>query len=277
MVGTANMSTNFPTDAGIVNLKDSKKALAMTVDCNARMVNANPEEGCAMAVAEAARNIVCSGGMPSAITNCLNFGNPYNPEVYWQFVGSIKGMAKSCKKFSTPVTGGNVSFYNQSAIDGVEVPVFPTPTIGMLGIVEDKENIMSLAFKNSDSLIYLIGESKNDISCSEYLASYHNFHESSTPPFDLDIEYELQQTTSNLIKDKLILSAHDVADGGLFIALLESSMYNDLGFSINTFDNIRKDAFLFGESPSRIVVSIEPKIKMHLKNLCFQLILNLII
>ena len=261
MVGTANMSTNFPTDAGIVNLKDSKKALAMTVDCNARMVNANPEEGCAMAVAEAARNIVCSGGMPSAITNCLNFGNPYNPEVYWQFVGSIKGMAKSCKKFSTPVTGGNVSFYNQSAIDGVEVPVFPTPTIGMLGIVEDKENIMSLAFKNSDSLIYLIGESKNDISCSEYLAAYHNFHESSTPPFDLDVEYELQQTTSNLIKDKLILSAHDVADGGLFIALLESSMYNDLGFSINTLDNIRKDAFLFGESPSRIVVSIEPKNK----------------
>ena len=261
MVGTANMSTNFPTDAGIVNLKDSKKALAMTVDCNARMVNANPEEGCAMAVAEAARNIVCSGGMPSAITNCLNFGNPYNPEVYWQFVGSIKGMAKSCKKFSTPVTGGNVSFYNQSAIDGVEVPVFPTPTIGMLGIVEDKENIMSLAFKNSDSLIYLIGDSKNDISCSEYLAAYHNFHESSTPPFDLDVEYELQQTTSNLIKDKLILSAHDVADGGLFIALLESSMYNDLGFSINTLDNIRKDAFLFGESPSRIVVSIEPKNK----------------
>ena len=261
MVGTANMSTNFPTDAGIVNLKDSKKALAMTVDCNARMVNANPEEGCAMAVAEAARNIVCSGGMPSAITNCLNFGNPYNPEVYWQFVGSIKGMAKSCKKFSTPVTGGNVSFYNQSAIDGVEVPVFPTPTIGMLGIVEDKENIMSLAFKNSNSLIYLIGESKNDISCSEYLATYHNFHESSTPPFDLDIEYELQKTTSNLIKDKLILSAHDVADGGLFIALLESSMYNNLGFSINTLDNLRKDAFLFGESPSRIVVSIEPKNK----------------
>ena len=261
MVGTANMSTNFPTDAGIVNLKDSKKALAMTVDCNARMVNANPEEGCAMAVAEAARNIVCSGGMPSAITNCLNFGNPYNPEVYWQFVGSIKGMAKSCKKFSTPVTGGNVSFYNQSAIDGVEVPVFPTPTIGMLGIVEDKENIMSLAFKNSDSLIYLIGDSKNDISCSEYLAAYHNFHQSSTPPFDLDVEYELQQTTSKLIKDKLILSAHDVADGGLFIALLESSMFNHLGFSINTSNNIRKDAFLFGESPSRIVVSIEPKNK----------------
>ena len=110
MVGTANMSTNFPTDAGIVNLRESSKALAMTVDCNSRMVNANPEEGCAMAVAEAARNIVCSGGIPSAITNCLNFGNPYNPEVYWQFVGSIKGMSKACRKFSTPVTGGNVSF-----------------------------------------------------------------------------------------------------------------------------------------------------------------------
>ena len=135
MVGTANMSTNFPTDAGIVNLKDSNKALAMTVDCNARMVNANPEEGCAMAVAEAARNIVCSGGSPSAITNCLNFGNPYNPEVYWQFVGSIKGMAKSCKKLGTPVTGGNVRFYNQSSDDGVEIPVFPTPTIVMLGTV----------------------------------------------------------------------------------------------------------------------------------------------
>ncbi|MDA0889849.1 MAG: phosphoribosylformylglycinamidine synthase subunit PurL, partial [Bacteroidetes bacterium] len=143
MVGTINMSTNYPTDAGIVNLKETNKALAMTVDCNARMVNADPEEGCAMAVAEAARNIVCSGGIPSAITNCLNFGNPYNPEVYWQFVGVIKGMGKACKKFNTPVTGGNVSFYNQSAVDGVEVPVFPTPTIGMLGIVEDKKHITS--------------------------------------------------------------------------------------------------------------------------------------
>ena len=257
MVGTANMSTNFPTDAGIVNLKDSNKALAMTVDCNARMVNANPEEGCAMAVAEAARNIVCSGGTPSAITNCLNFGNPYNPEVYWQFVGSIKGMAKSCKKFNTPVTGGNVSFYNQSSVDGVEVPVFPTPTIGMLGIVEDKSNIMSLAFSKNESLIYLIGESHNDISCSEYLVSIHNNNESSTPFFDLDVEYELQQTISSLIKKKLILSAHDVADGGLFITLLESSMYNNFGFTIDSLTNLRKDAFLFGESPSRVVVSIE--------------------
>jgi phosphoribosylformylglycinamidine synthase len=130
------------------------------------MVNANPEEGCAMAVAEAARNIVCSGGVPSAITNCLNFGNPYNPEVYWQFVGAIKGMTKSSLKFNTPVTGGNVSFYNQTALGGKEVPVFPTPTIGMLGIVEDKEHVMSLDFKGKSDLIFLLGESKNDISSS---------------------------------------------------------------------------------------------------------------
>ena len=257
MVGTANMSTNFPTDAGIVNLRESSKALAMTVDCNSRMVNANPEEGCAMAVAEAARNIVCSGGSPSAITNCLNFGNPYNPEVYWQFVGSIKGMSKACRKFSTPVTGGNVSFYNQSSIDGREVPVFPTPTIGMLGIVEDKKHITTLAFQNTGSLIYLLGDSLNDISCSEYLVAYHKINESSTPFFDLDVEFELQQSVSSLIKEDLIISAHDVSDGGLFITLLESSMANNLGFSINSDNNIRKDAFLFGESPSRVVVSID--------------------
>jgi len=257
MVGTANMSTNFPTDAGIVNLRESSKALAMTVDCNSRMVNANPEEGCAMAVAEAARNIVCSGGSPSAITNCLNFGNPYNPEVYWQFVGSIKGMSKACRKFSTPVTGGNVSFYNQSSIDGSEVPVFPTPTIGMLGIVEDKKHITTLAFQNSGSLIYMLGDSLNDISCSEYLVAFHKINESSTPFFDLDIEFELQQSVSSLIKEDLIISAHDVSDGGLFITLLESSMVNNLGFSINSDDKIRKDAFLFGESPSRVVVSID--------------------
>ena len=256
MVGTVNMSTNFPTDAAIVNLKGTDKALAMTVDCNARMVNANPEEGCAMAVAEAARNIVCSGGVPSAITNCLNFGNPYNPEVYWQFVGAIKGMSKACLKFKTPVTGGNVSFYNQSAIEGTEVPVFPTPTIGMLGIVEDKKHITSLAFKGKSDLIYLIGESKNDISSSEYLASFHGFKESSAPDFDLDVEYDMQQTLISLIRKGTIESAHDVADGGLFMTLLESSFTNNLGFEIIGSSEVREDAFLFGEAPSRVVVSV---------------------
>ncbi len=256
MVGTVNMSTNDPTDAGIVNLKGTDKALAMTVDCNARMVNADPEEGCAMAVAEAARNIVCSGGVPSAITNCLNFGNPYNPEVYWQFVGAIKGMKKSCEKFNTPVTGGNVSFYNQSAVEGTEVPVFPTPTIGMLGIIEDKSHITSLGFKGKSDLIYMLGKSENDISSSEYLASYHKIKESPAPNFDLDIEVELQHTLTKLIRASVIESAHDISDGGLFITLLESSMVSNLGFDITTSAEIREDAFLFGESPSRVIISV---------------------
>ena len=256
MVGTINMSTNFPTDAGIVNLKGTNRALAMTVDCNARFVNANPEDGCAMAVAEAARNIICSGGEPSAITNCLNFGNPYNPEVYWQFVGSVKGMSKACKKFKTPVTGGNVSFYNQSSKDGEEIPVFPTPTIGMLGIINDKKNITSLAFQGKSDLIYLIGNSINDISSSEYLASFHGIKESSTPPFNLDDEYNVQQIVKELIKSDIIESAHDVSNGGLFITLLESAFVNNLGFEIIGSSEVRNDAFLFGESPSRIVVSV---------------------
>ena len=256
MVGTSNMSTNFPSDAGIVNLKKSKKALAMTVDCNARMVNADPEQGCAMAVAEAARNIVCSGGIPSAITNCLNFGNPYNPEVYWQFVGSIKGMSKACKKFNTPVTGGNVSFYNQSTVDGKEVPVFPTPVIGMLGIIEDKKHITSTAFQGKSDLIYMIGSCENDISSSEYLASYHNIKESSVPNLDLDLEYDVQQAVTELIRSEAIQSAHDISNGGLFITLIESAFTNNLGFEIVSSSEVREDAFLFGESPSRVIVSV---------------------
>ena len=256
MVGTVNMSTNTPTDAGIVNLKNSNKALAMTVDCNARMVNADPEEGCAMAVAEAARNIVCSGGIPSAITNCLNFGNPYNPEVYWQFVGAIKGMKKSCEKFKTPVTGGNVSFYNQMVTDDGETPVFPTPTIGMLGVVEDKSHITPLGFQGKSDLIYMLGICDNNISSSEYLASYHGIKESSTPNFDLNLEAKLQNILVKLIRAGVIESAHDVADGGTFITLLESSMVNNLGFDITTSSEIREDAFLFGESPSRVIVSV---------------------
>lgn len=252
MVGTINMSTNQPSDASIVNIKGSKKALAMTVDCNSRYVNADPEIGCAIAVSEAARNIVCSGGTPSAVTNCLNFGNPYNPEVYWQFVGAIKGMGKACLKFETPVTGGNVSFYNQSSYEG---PVFPTPTIGMIGIVEDKSLQTTLNFKNEGDIIYLIGESKNDISSSEYLYSFHKIKNTPAPHFELDREFEVQKAVSQLIKTHLINSAHDVSDGGLFIALLESAMVNNLGFDISSVSTIRKDAFLFGEAQSRVVIS----------------------
>lgn len=254
MVGTVNMSTNVASDAAIVNLKGTKKALAMSVDCNSRYVNADPEIGCAIAVSEAARNIVCSGGEPSAVTNCLNFGNPYNPEVYWQFVGSIKGMGAACTKFKTPVTGGNVSFYNQSSYEG---PVFPTPTIGMIGIVMDKKHQTSLNFKKEGDVIYLIGNSYNDISSSEYLFSYHKVKNTPAPHFNLDEEFNIQSSVKSIIKSGLIQSAHDVSDGGLFINLLESALQNNLGFEINSVSGIRKDAFLFGEGQSRVVVSVE--------------------
>ncbi|MBY0425254.1 MAG: phosphoribosylformylglycinamidine synthase subunit PurL, partial [Cytophagales bacterium] len=261
MVGTVNMTTNRPSDAAVVNIKGTNKALAMCVDCNGRYVNADPEIGCQIAVSEAARNVVCSGGEPVAITNNLNFGNPYNPEVYWQFVGSIQGMKKACEKFSTPVTGGNVSFYNQSKIDGVEIPVFPTPTIGMLGILEDKTNHMTLDFKEAGDLIYLLGESKNCISSSEYLYSYLGVKASPAPDFDLDTEFKLQETIKSLIKTKAIESAHDVSDGGLIITLTEAGFQRSLGFSIKTDSSVRKDAFLFGESQSRVVVTVKSKNK----------------
>lgn len=253
MVGGINMSTNAPSDAAIVNIKGTKKALAMTVDCNARYVNADPEVGCAIAVSEAARNIVCSGGAPSAVTNCLNFGNPYNPEVYWQFVGAIKGMSAACLKFETPVTGGNVSFYNQSSYEG---PVFPTPTIGMIGVLADKSLQTTLNFKNEGDVIYLLGESKNDISSSEYVYSFHKLKTTPAPYFNLDAEHKLQTVISSLISSKLILSAHDVSDGGLFMNLLESGMVNNLGFEITCDSSIRKDAFLFGEAQSRAVITV---------------------
>ena len=257
MVGTANMSTNAPSDAGIVNIKGTNKALAMTVDCNSRYVHADPETGCAIAVSEAARNIVCSGGEPSAITNCLNFGNPYNPESYWQFVGSVKGMTTACKKFETPVTGGNVSFYNQSIIDGKEVPVFPTPTIGMLGILNDKSKKMSLDFKQKGDLIFLIGNVTEDIASSEYLYSYHGIKASPAPYFNLEEEYEMQAAVKGLINDRLISAAHDCADGGLFITLAEMGMPNGLGFDIVSDSEIREDAYLFGESQGRAVVTVD--------------------
>lgn len=256
MVGTKTMTTNRPSDAGIVNIKDTNKALAMTVDCNSRYVNADPEIGTMIAVSEAARNIVCSGGVPSAITNCLNFGNPYNPESYWQFVGAIKGMSAACLKFETPVTGGNVSFYNQTVKNGVEVPVFPTPTIGMIGILEDKSTVMSLDFKQKGDLIFIIGDSFNDISSSEYLATYHGVKESPAPYFDLEKEYAMQHMVKGLIQHKLVNAVHDVADGGLFITLAEMSMPGNLGFDIVTDSEIREDAFLFGEGQGRVVVAV---------------------
>ena len=255
MVGVANTSTNRPSDAAIVRVPGKDMGIAVTVDCNARFIHADPRKGTQMAVAEAARNIVCSGGIPSAVTNCLNFGNPYNPEVYWQFVNAIQGMGDACRKFDTPVTGGNVSFYNQSSDDG---PVFPTPTIGMIGLVKDHSKGMTLAFEEDGDLIYLIGKSPNDINRSEYLVNLHGVDNSPAPYFDLDEEHALQKTIIELIQKDMIRSAHDVSQGGLFATLVESAMPNQLGFSVQVDKSIRKDAFLFGEAGSRVVVSVHP-------------------
>jgi phosphoribosylformylglycinamidine synthase len=259
MVGTRNQSTNAPSDAGIVNVKGTEKALAMTVDCNSRYVHADPEQGTAIAVAEAARNITCSGGLPMGVTNCLNFGNPYKPEVYWQFVGAIKGMGAACREFNTPVTGGNVSFYNQSNFDGEIIPVFPTPTIGMLGVIDNKEHRMSLNFKAEGHSIYLVGKSRNDINSSEYVYSYHGVKLSPAPYMDLEEEHAVQDAVRALIHNGIIASAHDCADGGLFVTLLESAMVNGIGFSIDSDMEIRTDAFLFGEAQSRVVVTVTPE------------------
>jgi len=255
-IGASTRTVNAPADAAVVQVRGTDKSIVITVDCNARYVNADPEVGTAIAVSEAARNIVCTGGEPLAITNNLNFGNPYNPEVYWQFVSAIQGMKRGCEKFGTPVTGGNVSFYNQSADGG---PVFPTPTIGMLGVMEKPDNLMTLDFKAPGDLIYLIGLSQNDLASSEYLYSYRSVKASPAPAFDIDEEAQVQNVVKDLIQAQLLQSAHDVSDGGLFVTLAESALHRNLGFSVKTDRRFRKDAFLFGESQSRVVVSVYPE------------------
>lgn len=254
-VGTVNMSTNLPSDAAIVDVRGTDKALALTVDCNSRYIYADPRKGTAIAVAEAARNIVCSGGEPVAITNCLNFGNPYNPEVYWQFVGAIQGMGDACKALGTPVTGGNVSFYNQSSFEG---PVFPSPVIGMVGVLDQKAQQTTLFFRQPGDLIYLIGESSNDMGSSQYVYSYHGIKHSSCPAFELEKELLLHATLKRIREKQLAESMHDVSDGGLYISLIESCFFNKLGFSITTDPELRTDAYLFGEAQSRAVISIDP-------------------
>ena len=267
MVGTINMTTNQPSDAAVVEVRGTDKALAMTVDCNSRYIHADPHKGTAIAVAEAARNIVCAGGEAVAVTNCLNFGNPYNPEVYWQFVGAIKGMSEACLALGTPVTGGNVSFYNQSSYEG---PVFPSPVIGMVGILDDKRQHQTLYFKRPGDLIYVLGEMNNDLGCSQYIYSYHGIKLSSCPHFEMAAELKLHEVLKQLRDRNLAESMHDIADGGLFINLIESGFYHQLGFAIETDPTLRTDAFLFGESQSRAVISIDPHEQPVLEKLLYE-------
>ncbi|MBG9374905.1 phosphoribosylformylglycinamidine synthase subunit PurL [Panacibacter sp. DH6] len=251
MVGSANTSTNAPSDAAIVLAKGTGKALAVTTDCNSRYVFADPYKGGMIAVAEAARNIVCSGGEPIGVTNCLNFGNPYNPEVYYQFVKAVTGMGDACKKFNTPVTGGNVSFYNQHP----EGAVYPTPTIGMVGILDNFDNRMTLDFKQAGDTIILVGEQHNCIGSSEYLHKLKRVEYSPAPYFELDEEFAVQKFVASLIHEKIISSAHDISEGGLAITLLEKGFNRNLGFEVNADTDLRKDAYWFGEAQSRVVIS----------------------
>lgn len=264
MVGVNNTNTNAPSDAAVTRIVGTNKAIVSTVDCNARYVHNDPFQGAMIAVSEAARNIVCSGGEPLAITNCLNFGNPQKPEVYWQFVEAIKGMGEACRAHNTPVTGGNVSFYNQNE----KGPVFPTPTIGMVGRMEDLILKTGLGFSKEGHIIYLLGKSQNDLAGSEYLANVIGVKESPAPYFNMEEEKLLQKTTYQLIRKGLLASCHDVADGGLVTSLLESAYVSDLGFEIATDTSIRKDAFLFGEAQGRAIVSIEASKASELEKFC---------
>ncbi len=259
MVRTGTLTTNRPSDAAVVYVKGTRKALAMTTDCNSAYVYADPYCGAMIAVCEAARNIVCAGGEPVAITNCLNFGNPYNPEVYYQFAQAVKGIGDACRRLNTPVTGGNVSFYNQYTEGDKVVPVYPTPTIGMLGILDDWEQIMTLDFKAEGDLIYLLGNSREDLGSSEYLRKVHGVQYSPCPYFDLDEEHHLLKVLRQAILQRLVKSAHDVSEGGLFVALMESAMPRSLGFEVRSEVPLRRDAWLFGEAQSRVVVSTAPE------------------
>ena len=257
MVRTNNMTTNAPSDAGVVLLKETGKALVVTVDCNGRYVHADPHTGAMIAVSEAARNIACTGGVPSGVTNCLNFGNPYDPEVYWQFSEAVRGMGDACRAFQTPVTGGNVSFYNQTVSgENKPVPVFPTPTIGMVGLLPDVSKRMTLDFKEKGHLIFLLGQVVEDIASSEYLVMEHGIERSPAPYFDLDEEQRLHTQLLMLIREGLITAAHDVSDGGLWTALVEMGLPRGLGFDIITDSEVRPDAFLFGEAQGRAVVTV---------------------
>ena len=242
------------SDAAVIRIKGTNKALAMTTDCNGKYCYLDPYEGTKGAVAEAARNIVCSGGKPLAITNCLNFGNPYKKDVYWYFSECIRGMGDACRFFKTPVTGGNVSFYNET----VKSAVYPTPTIGMVGLVENLKNVTSQFFKDVGDLIVLLGNSCESIGGSEYLQIVTGKVVGHAPKVDLDFEHKVQTACLQAIKMGIIRSAHDCSEGGLAVALAESCFnpYGLFGVKITLTSSHRLDFVLFGEAHSRIIISI---------------------
>ncbi len=247
-------------DAAVIYLKGTGKALAMKTDCNARYVYLNPKEGTKIAVAEAARNIVCSGGVPLAITNCLNFGNPYKPEIYWQFTQAIEGMGEACRFFDTPVTGGNVSFYNESP----DTAVYPTPTIGMVGLIEELKNITTSYFKDENDLIYVLGDDKQELGGSEYMKVIHNKVAGDSPQLNLEAEKKMQDNLLSLIGKGLIKSAHDISEGGIICAIAECCVMDNenlTGARVNIPVKNRNDFSFFSESQSRVIVSVNEQSK----------------
>ncbi|MBD3299515.1 MAG: phosphoribosylformylglycinamidine synthase subunit PurL [candidate division Zixibacteria bacterium] len=244
-------------DAAVLRIRKTNTALAAATDGNGRYCYLNPRRGAQIAVAEAARNLVCVGAQPLAITNCLNFGNPYKPEVYYHFAECVRGMGEACRFFGTPVTGGNVSFYNEEGPRAV----YPTPTIGMIGKIEDVRHITTNDFKATTDYIAVVGETRNELGASEYLKTVYGLTTGKVPALDLAREKAVQQFILRAIQNQWIASAHDCSDGGLAVALFESCIGRDdhlWGIDCEVdVGAIRPDAYLFGESQSRVVVSFD--------------------
>lgn len=267
-VRTNTVNAPGASDSGLIRIKESKKGLAVKTDCNGRYVYLNPRKGGQIAVAETARNVVCSGGKPVAITNCLNFGNPYKPEVYWTFKEALGGMGDACRRLNTPVTGGNVSFYNENP----KGAIFPTPVIGMLGIVEDVEkHRMTPGFKDNGDVILYVGSERKGLGGSEYLNTIHHLTTGDAPDIDLDFEANLQEALLEAIKTGNLTAVHDVSDGGLAVTLAEMSLFGKKGadVSIDSFEGTTHE-ILFSEAQSGVVVSCNPsnvkKIIDHFQN-----------
>ena len=249
------------SDAAVIRLKGTQKALSISTDCNGRYVYLDPRQGGMIAVAEAARNVVCSGGLPLAITNCLNFGNPQDPEIYWQFREAVLGIGEACRIFDTPVTGGNVSFYNESNLGAV----YPTPVIGMVGVLEDSSKHMDISFKNPGDTIVAIGAINGELGGSEYIKQCHGKIEGPIPGVNLELESSLHAICLKLISKGVINSAHDISDGGLAVNLSESicTSSHEIGADISIDRKLREDQILFGETQGVIVVTLDPKNLHH--------------
>ena len=241
--------------AAVIRLKGTQKGLAMSTDCNGRYVYLNPRMGGQIAVVESARNVVCSGGEPLAITNCLNFGNPQDPEIYWQFKEAVTGIGEACRALNTPVTGGNVSFYNETG----ETAVYPTPVIGMVGLLENIEQNTTIEFKDAGDFIVTLGALNGCVGGSEYLRTIHGQIKGPIPHLNLELEMGIQELCLDAIKKGIIKSAHDLSDGGLAVNISESIVHSKpgLGAKLDVVRKLRDDELVFGECQSVIVVSLE--------------------